>query len=205
MDKDFGVLIDGGVTIVQQLGRLIELAEQPIKPRLVLTRLPNEALIILPPDPEGLSEVSVFFLGQAGLVTVQTWRTALGCPGGTITVLPLNIPRGWVTYRRKPLEVSSDFYDTNIGVNVYSDGIPISPVAPMPLTGGFTIDMGEYVTQWVQILIEVINGTVTDAVVTCQVCAFLMDSSLWDEYVLPLMEVFNRKIDALMEGPREGE
>jgi len=158
----------------------------------------KKAVITVPPDPEMLA-MAAMIKAELGQMLIPTWRVALACPLAAITLLPFNVPPGWVTYRRKPLEISSDFYDPNIGINVYSDGVLINPTAPMPLTGAFTVDMGEYVTQWTQLLMEVINGTATDAVVSFQVCTYLMDSSFWDEFITPLIDAVRIKCEEIIK------
>lgn len=188
--------------MIQQLQRLIEILESLTMPEIVLppevTLKFPEAIVVIPPDPEMLASAGQL-KAEAGRMFIPTWRTVLACPAGATRVLPFNIPPGWVTYRRKPLEISSDFYDPNIGVNVYSDGVLINPTAPMPLTGAFTVDMGEYVTQWTQLLMEVINGTATDAVVSFQVCTYLMDSSFWDEFITPLIDAVRIKCEEIIK------
>lgn len=197
-------LIELQTTMVLQLQRLIEIGEGLTMPEIVLPpdttltlKIP-EAIVTAPPDPEMLAMAGQL-KAELGRMTIPTWRTVLACPAGTTRTLPFNIPPGWVAYRRKPLEISSDFYDLNIGVNVYSDGVLINPTAPMPLTGAFIIDMGEYVTQWTQLLMEVINGTATDALVTFQVCTYLMDNSFWDEFITPLIEAVRVKVEGLIK------
>lgn len=190
---------------VQQLQRLVEIGEGLTMPELVLppdvtlTLKFPESIVTLPPDPEILAG-AVQFMGEVGRFSVPTWRTALACPAGLTTTLPLNIPPGWVTFRRKPAELSSDFYDPNIGVNIYSDGVLINPMAPMPLTGAFAVDMGEYIAQWTQLTIEVINGTATDAVVSVHIAIYLMDRSFWDEFIVPGMDTVKEKIIRLIKG-----
>ncbi|GAI31961.1 unnamed protein product, partial [marine sediment metagenome] len=98
-----------------------------------------------------------------------------------------------------PLEVSSDLYDPDIGLNVYSDGTLINPVAPMPITGAFTVDMGEYVAQWTQLIVEVINGTAFDAVVSFQVCTYLFDASYWDEFITPMIDKVAAKVEEIIK------
>lgn len=190
--------------IIQQLQRLIEIGEGLTMPEIVLppdttlTLKFPQAIIVVPPDPEMLANAGML-KAELGRMTIPTWRTVLACPAGTTRTLPFNIPPGWVTYRRKPLEISSDFYDPSIGVNVYSDNILINPTAPMPLTGAFTVDMGEYVAQWTQLLMEVINGTATDAVVSFQVCTYLMDRSFWDEFITPLIDTIGGRVEEIIK------
>lgn len=179
------------LTEADRLDRLIQLQEDTI------TEL-KKAQIIIPPDPEMLANAGQL-KAEAGRMFIPTWRVALACGLGATTVLPFNIPPGWVTYRRKPLEISSDFYDPLIGLNVYSDGVLINPFAPMPITGPFTVDMGEYVTQWTQLIVEVINATAFDAVVSFQVCTYLMDASFWDEFIVPLIDAVQQKVEGIIK------
>lgn len=181
----------------QLLQRLVEIGEGLTMPEIVLpaelTLKFPEAIVTISPDPEMLAN-AVQLRGELGRFSVPTWRTALVCLAGATTTLPLNIPPGWVTYRRRPAELSSDFYDPLIGINIYSDGVLINPTAPMPLTGAFIVDMGEYVSQWTQLTVEVINGTATDAVVSIQIAVYLMDRSFWDEFIVPGMDTIQEKI-----------
>lgn len=157
----------------------------------------KKAVISVPPDPEMLA-MAAMIKAQLGQMLIPTWRTALACLAGVTTVLPFNVPPGWVTYRRKPLEISSDLYDPLLGLNVYSDDTLINPVAPMPITGAFTIDLGEYVTQWVQLRVEVINGTAFNAVVSFQVCTYLLDNAYWENWVYPLIEAVREKVEEII-------
>ena len=195
-------LINLQTIMVQQLQRLIEIGEGLTMPEIVLppevTLKSPQAIIVVPPDPEMLCNAAMI-KAELGRMTVPTWRATLACPAGATRTLPFNIPLGWVAYRRRPLEISSDFYDPNVGLNVYSDGTLINPVAPMPITGAFTIDMGEYVIQWTQLLVEVINGTATDAVLSFQVCTYLMDNSYWEGFVHPLIDAVRIKVEELLE------
>lgn len=190
-------LIELQATMVQQLQRLVEIGEGLTMPEIVLpaelTLKFPEAIVTISPDPEMLAN-AVQLRGELGRFSVPTWRTALAVPAGAPRTLQLNIPPGWVTYRRRPAELSSDFYDPLIGVNIYSDGILINPRAPMPLTGAFVVDMGEYVSQWTQLTVEVINGTGTDALVSIQIAVYLMDRSFWDEFIVPGMDMIQEKI-----------
>ncbi|MBA7680789.1 hypothetical protein ES703_89110 [subsurface metagenome] len=158
----------------------------------------KKAVITVPPDPEMLA-MAAMIKAELGQMLIPTWRVALACPLAAITLLPFNVPPGWVTYRRKPLEISSDFYDPLVGLNVYSDDTLINPIAPMPLTGAFTIDMGEYVTQWVQLRVEVINATAFNAVVSFQVCTYLMDNAYWENWVYPLIEAVRKKVEEIIK------
>jgi hypothetical protein len=158
----------------------------------------HKAMVFVPPDPEMLAN-SAMIKAELGRMLIPTWRVALACAAGVTTVLPFNVPPGWVTYRRKPMEISSDFYDPLLGLNVYSDSVLINPVAPMPITGSFTVDMGEYVTQWVQLTMEVINGTAFNAVVSFQVCTFLMDNTYWENYVHPLINAVRVRVEELIK------
>jgi hypothetical protein len=158
----------------------------------------REALVSVPPDPEMLANAGML-KAELGRLFIPTWRTALACPLGLTTTLTFNIPPGWVTYRRRPVEISSDFYDPNIGVNIFSDDVLINPTAPMPLTGPFTVDMGEYVTQWTRVRFEIINGTAFNAVVSFQVSTYLVDQSFWDSFILPLIEAMRVKVEALIK------
>ncbi len=158
----------------------------------------KKAVISIPPDPEMLCNAAMI-KAELGRMLIPTWRVALACLAGVTTLLPFNVPPGWVTYRRKPLEISSDLYDPLLGLNVYSDDVLINPVAPMPITGAFTIDMGEYVTQWVQLRVEIINGTAFDAVVSFQVCTYLMDNTYWEGFVYPLIEAVRVKVEGIIE------
>ncbi|GAI86861.1 unnamed protein product [marine sediment metagenome] len=158
----------------------------------------KKAMIIIPPDPEMLAMAGQL-RAEAGRMFIPTWRVALACLAGVTTVLPFLVPPGWVTYRRKPLEISSDLYDPLLGLNVYSDAILINPVAPMPITGAFTVDMGEYVTQWTQLVVEVINGTANDAVVSFQVCTYLFDASYWDEFITPMIDKVAAKVEEIIK------
>lgn len=182
------------ITIVGKLNELITIGGALAMPEIVIPK----AIVAIPPDPEVLAGAGQL-RAEHGRMTIPIWRTALSCPAGVTTSLPLNIPQGWVTYRRKPLEVSSDFYDPNVGINVYSDGVLINPTAAMPLTGAFTVDMGEYASQWTQLIIEVINGTATDAVVTFQVCTYLFDASFWDDFVTPLIDAVLEKVEGIIK------
>lgn len=157
----------------------------------------KKAVISVPPDPEMLA-MTAMLKAESGQMSVPTWRTALACAAGVTTVLPFNIPPGWVTYRRKPLEISSDLYDPLLGLNVYSDDTLINPVAPMPITGAFALDLGEYVTQWVQLRVEVINGTAFNAVVSFQVCTYLMDATFWENWVLPVIDHVRESVEAIV-------
>ena len=201
-DEKMDYLIDLQTTMVQQLQRLIEVGEALTMPEIVLpsylTLRLEEAVITIPPDPEMLANAGQL-KAEAGRMFIPTWRIALVCLSGVTTVLPINIPPGWVTYRRKPLEVSSDLYDPLIGLNVYSDNVLINPVAPMPITGPFTIDMGEYVTQWTTLTVEVINATLFNAVVSFQVCTYLMDASFWDEFIVPMIDAVQQKVEAIIK------
>ena len=158
----------------------------------------HKAMISIPPDPEMLCNAAMI-KAELGRMLIPTWRVALACATGVTTVLPFNVPPGWVTYRRKPLEISSDLYDLLLGLNVYSDGVLINPMAPMPITGAFTIDMGEYVTQWQQLTVEVINATAFNAVVSFQVCTYLMDNTYWEGFVHPLIEAVRVKVEEIIE------
>ncbi len=175
--------------VEEKLEYLLDLVERLIK---IGEKLTTEAIVTISPDPEMLAN-AVQLRGELGRFSIPTWRTTLACPAGATRVLPFNIPPGWVTYRRRPAELSSDFYDPNIGVNIYSDGILINPTAPMPLTGAFTVDMGEYVSQWTRLTVEIINGTVTDAIVSIQIATYLMDRSFWDEFIVPGMDTIQEK------------
>ncbi|MBA7710329.1 hypothetical protein ES703_119271 [subsurface metagenome] len=157
----------------------------------------KKAVVSVPPDPEMLAMASMI-RAEAGQMFIPTWRTVLACAAGVTSLLPFNVPPGWVTYRRKPLEISSDLYDPLLGLNVYSDDTLINPVAPMPITGAFTIDMGEYVTQWVQLRVEVINGTAFDAVVSFQVCTYLMDNAYWENWAHPLIEAVRKRVEEII-------
>lgn len=195
-------LIDLQSTMVLQLQTLVEIGERFTMPELVLpaelTLKFPEAVIVVPPDPEMLGNI-IMLTEEYGRFFIPVWRTALACPAGVTTTLPLNIPPGWVTYRRKPLELSSDFYDPLVGVNIYSDGTLINPVAPMPLTGPFIADMGEYITQWRELLVEVVNGTAFNAVVTIQIVTYLLDSSFWDEFIAPLIKNVRLKVERIVK------
>ena len=187
--------------MIQQYQRMIEILEGLTMPEIILPadftlKFPS-AIVTLSPDPEMLGN-ALQLRPEIGAFTLPTWRTALACPLGATTTLPFNIPPGWVSFRRYPMQISSDFYDPLIGINVYSDDILINPVAPMPLTGAFTIDMGEYVTQWTRLLLEVINATAINAVVSFQISTFLIDRSFWDSFVLPGIHTIRRKIEELL-------
>jgi len=189
-------------TMLQQQQSLIQVCERLTMPEIVIPpevslKFP-EALIVVPPDPEMLGNV-IMMTEEYGRFFIPIWRAAFLCPAGVTNTLPLNILPGWVTYRRKPLELSSDFYDPLVGVNIYSDGVLINPVAPMPLTGAFIADMGEYITQWRQLMIEVINGTLFPAVVTAQVVTYLLDKSFWDEFISPLINNVRQKVERLVK------
>ena len=201
-DEKMEYLISLLTTLVQQNQKLIEIGEGLTMPEIILPsdltlRFP-EAMITIPPDPEMLANAGQLKV-EAGRMFIPTWRTALACGAGLTTVLPFNIPPGWVTYRRKPLEVSSDLYAPLIGLNVYSDNTLINPVAPMPITGPFSVDMGEYVTQWTTLTAEVINGTLFNAVVSFQVCTYLMDASFWDEFIVPIIDAVQQKVEAIIK------
>lgn len=201
-DEKMDYLISLLETIVRQEQRLIEIGETLTMPEIVLpadlTLRIEEAVITIPPDPELLATAGQL-KAELGRMFIPTWRTALACGAGLTTQFPFNVPPGWVTFRRKPLEISSDLYDPLIGLNVYSDGTLINPAAPMPITGAFTVDMGEYVTQWTTLLVEVINGTAFNAVVSFQVCTYLFDASYWDEFIAPMIDKVAAKVEAILK------
>lgn len=201
-DEKMDHLISLMEIMVQQEQRLIEIGETLTMPTIILpaelTLKLEDAVITVPPDPEMLA-MAAMMKAELGQMLIPTWRIALACPAGVTTLLPFNIPPGWVAYRRKPLEVGSDLYDPLLGLNVYSDNTLINPVAPMPITGGFTIDMGEYVTQWVQLTIQVINATAFAAVVSFQICTYLMDNAYWENWVSKLIEAVRLKVEKIIQ------
>jgi len=189
-------------TLVLQNQRLVEVGEGLTMPEIVLpadlTLKLEEAIKTIPPDPELLATAGQL-KAELGRMFIPTWRVALLCLSGVTTPLPFNVPQGWVTFRRKPLEVSSDLYDPLIGLNVYSDNVLINPIAPMPITGAFTVDMGEYIAQWTTLIVEVINGTLFNAVVSFQVCTYLFDASYWDEFIAPMINLVAAKVEGLLK------
>lgn len=188
-------LIDLGIALLEKFDRLIEVTRGIAFPELTITQ--QEAFVVLPPELEALETVMIR-LGL-GRFSIPTWRTALACPAGVTTELPFNIPSGHVAYSRTPALISSDFYDPDIGVNVYSDAFLINPLAPMPLTGPFAAKMGEHVTQWTQLRFEVINGTVVDATLSFQVYLYLFDQSFWDSFATPMLDAIEGKLGVLLK------
>jgi len=201
-NEQLNYLIELNVAMLERLERIAVATERIAQPVLVLPPeiviSQQQAIVSVPPDPEMLANAGML-KAELGRVFIPTWRTALACPLGVTTTLPFNIPPGWVTYRRRPVEISSDFYDPNIGVNVYSDDVLINPAAPMPLTGPFIVDMGEYVTQWTALRFDVINGTLVNAVVSFQINTYLIDQSFWDSFISPMIEAVREKVEALIK------
>jgi hypothetical protein len=198
-DEKLDYLINLNTAILKYLERIAVATESIASAGGIVpeTGTQRQAVVVVPPDPEMLANAGML-KGELGQFFIPTWRTALACPAGVITSLPFNIPPGWVTYRRRPVEISSDFYDPNIGINIFSDNVLINPTAPMPLTGPFTVDMGEYVTQWTTLRFDVINGTLTDAVVSFQVCTYLIDKAFWDTFINPMIKAVQSKVEALL-------
>ncbi len=192
---------------VEQLNAAIEALEQ--RPPLEVTISPEAAreiakamaattaVVVVPPDPDMLAQ-AIQLRGERARMEIPTWRSALAVPAGTTASLPFYVPEGWVSLKRRPIELASDFYDPDIGVNIYSDDTLINPAGPMPLTTSFTVDTGEYYTQWQRIMVEIVNGTVTDIMVSIQVSVFLLESSYFEDFARPLIDAVQKKVMALL-------
>ncbi|GAH57609.1 unnamed protein product, partial [marine sediment metagenome] len=191
-------LIDLQTTMVQQLQRLVQIAEQLIgEVPIIIEPKITPSLVSIPLDPEVLNR-ALQAMGLKGQIWVPTIRQSWACPAGATTVFPLGVPSGFVDTRRIGT-LSSDFYDPNVSVQVFVDDSLVTPFG-IALTGQSTVDFGEFFVKHREILISTTNNTATDAVLTLEVTPSFLLESFYEEFYRPIIEYMYRSLQGVAYG-----
>jgi len=173
---------------VRQLQRLIELAEA--RPPVV----PLPATIIVPLDPEVLNRALQAVMPR-GKVMFPTWRIAWSCPAGTTTETPLLLPEGFLCTRREA-RLYSTYYSKDIVIYVYVDDKLVTPYG-LTMTGAAVLDFGEFFVKRRKVDVNTVNNSTTDAIITLEVVASLVEKSFYEEWYAPIIDYMYRGLSEI--------
>lgn len=125
--------------------------------------------------------------GRPG-TSFPVYRVATLVPASSKVTLTLNVPRPYVDTRQTPLELSSDYYDPGITVNIFVD-VRRQSVTPngIALTGPTRVDFGQFYVKRSAITIEITNNTLQGATVSYQVQPALMLETIYDGFYQPII------------------
>lgn len=122
-----------------------------------------------------------------GPLMSPNYRVPVLVKAGKEVHIPFYLPKDWICTKRTPLSFQSNYYSTDITVQVFVDDTPITPY-PMPLDHPFEVDFGVYYVKKKGVYIILKNNTSTDATITFQVVPNLMTKMLYESWYRPLME-----------------
>lgn len=156
--------------------------------------------VVFPISPESLNDqLQAAAEKLRDSVKTPNYRLSLFVPAKSVLEVPFSLPRGWICTRRSPLRFESSYYGTDLLIDVYCDKERVNPF-PMPMTGPFDVDFGQYYVKRREVKIVITNNSSTDAVVTFQVVPFLISEELYAKWYRPLIELSLKMTEALIGG-----
>ena len=163
---------------------------------------PIPYVVTLPIDCETLNDalnVAAYrgrFLGYEA--TFPTTRAAYLCEAGKKTTITWSLPAGVMCTRRKPIEVTSDYYSKDIVMHVRCDGTDVTPFG-VTLTGLAIIDFGQFYVKRHKIEFVVRNDSAVDAIVTIQASGVFIEEGLYEVWYKPLVDYSVEILKSLAE------
>lgn len=186
---------------IQQLQRLVEIGEQLIgQVPIVLEPKIVPGLVSVPLEPQLLNR-AIQAMRHQGKASFPAIRLAWSCPAGAITDFPIDLAANTIATCNF-WELSSDYYDRNIVVNVYVDDGLVTP-SGIALTGPTKVNYGEYYIKRRGVLISTDNPTATDAILSYEGQGCFLEKSFYEEFYAPIIDYMHRVLEGVAYQERE--
>ena len=154
-------------------------------------------LPILPKELITLLEATAKSL--PGKVRVVPSRASVTVPAGYTYRITVNIPAGWVSVAVESLKILSDYYSSDLLMDVWVDGYKVNPF-PLPISAPIDVNFGAYYVQRRQINIDLYNFTNQDATLTIDCISCLLDPKLFENFFEPLIMLSYKALEKLARG-----
>ncbi|GAI40872.1 unnamed protein product, partial [marine sediment metagenome] len=184
--------------IANQLYRLVGIGEQLIgQVPIVIEPKIMPSLVSIPLEPALLNR-AIQAMRHQGKAWFPTLKLAWLCAAGAITEFPFYLPRDTIATCNF-YELSSDFYDPDIVVNVYVDDGLTTP-SGIALTGPTKVDYGEYYVKSRGVFISTDNPTATDAILSYEGQGCFLEKSFYEEFYAPIIDYMHRVLEGVAYG-----
>jgi len=119
---------------------------------------------------------------REGDTMFPTYQASVLVPAGKSVTIDFNIPDNFVDTKRKPLYISSDYYDPDITVEVIVDYSKKVTPSKLSLTVPLEVDFGSLYVKRRAVTLAVNNGSTVDATITYRIECALLHVSLYDDW-----------------------
>ena len=185
-------LIDLNTLMAQQMGRLVEVAEQ------LAGKLPLSSVVSVPLDPAVMAR-AIMAIHPEGKAFYDTFRGTWVAPAGVVTEAIFALPPELVCVTTGET-ITSDFYDPNIVLEVFIDEKALSPWG-ITLTGPIDISYGLFYVKLVSVRVVVTNNSAVNAMISQLAYGTMLEKSYYQQFYAPVMQYVNSVLEAVA---REG-
>jgi len=119
---------------------------------------------------------------REGDTMFPTYQASVLVPAGQSVTVDFNIPKDFVDTKRKPLYISSDYYDPDITVDVIVDYTKKVTPSKLSLTVPLEVDFGSLYVKRQAVTLVINNGSTVDVTVTYRIEAALLHVSLYEDW-----------------------
>ncbi len=197
-DEKLDFIVESQSLIAQELQRLVQIGEQLIgEVPIVIEPKIMPSLVSIPLEPALLNR-AIQAMRHQGKAWFPTLKLAWSCAAGAITDFPLDLPANTIATCNF-WELSSDFYDPDIVVNVYVDDGLVTPNG-IALTGPTKVDYGEYYVKSRGVFISTNNPTATDAILSYEGQGCFLEKSFYEEFYAPIIDYMHRVLEGVAYG-----
>lgn len=177
-------------------------AAMPVPQPQPLSGLPL-AILVLPVDPDVLVRSIQSSMGE-GRADSLTYRFAMLVPAGNTVRVPLYVPEGYVGIATRSWRISTSLHDRDIVAYVYIDAVKSITPEGIPLSQDKEVWIGNYRFIHDNITVQVVNASTQDATVTVDADVTVVEESLFDTYIKPILSYSSRVMDRVAEAARRG-
>jgi len=161
------------------------------------------AILAVPVDPDVLVRSIQSSIGE-GRAESPTYRFAVLVPAGNTVRVPLYVPEGYVGVAARSWRISTSLHDRSIVAYVYIDATKSVTPEGIPLSQDKEVWLGNYWLIRDNITVQVVNSSTQDATITVDAEVTVVEESLFDTYMKPILDFSRRIMDRVAEAARRG-